>query len=236
MALPSNGSISLNRVREELKLSGSISLGQTEVRNLADVNNGRISLNDLKGKSDGPWFKDIVDYYFESLEDFNARCRQIIIDENQGELITKTFGFGDSVTSLVSAFAFNDIMKSTPKAIYANNITNLYQCFLGQNIYNGKDQGVSRISDELFKYCPNVENIGYLFYGTPIDRIPENIFEPFAKKIKRAEYCFYSCNEFVGNVPDIWNKQKYPNVSQHEYYAGNCKQAANYNEIPEGWK
>ena len=52
MALPSSGPISLKQVRDELKLSGSISLGQQEVRNLAGISIGAISMNDLKVKSD----------------------------------------------------------------------------------------------------------------------------------------------------------------------------------------
>lgn len=51
MALPSSGPISLKQVRDELKLSGSINLGQQEVRNLANISSGRISMSDLRGKS-----------------------------------------------------------------------------------------------------------------------------------------------------------------------------------------
>ena len=51
MALPASGSISLAQVRTELSLSGAISLGQAEVRNLAGVASGAISMSNLHGKS-----------------------------------------------------------------------------------------------------------------------------------------------------------------------------------------
>lgn len=51
MALPSTGSISMSQVRSELGLSGSISLGQSEVRALAGRSSGSISMSHLRGKS-----------------------------------------------------------------------------------------------------------------------------------------------------------------------------------------
>lgn len=51
MALPSNGVISLNDVRKELNVTGPISLGDSNVRQLAGISSGKISLLDLKGKS-----------------------------------------------------------------------------------------------------------------------------------------------------------------------------------------
>lgn len=51
MALPSSGAISMSQVRTELGLTGSISLGQSEVRALAGKPSGAISLSDLRGKS-----------------------------------------------------------------------------------------------------------------------------------------------------------------------------------------
>lgn len=63
MALPSSGPISLKQVRDELKLSGSINLGQQEVRNLAKIPSGRISMSDLRGKSAIEWDQDFKDKY-----------------------------------------------------------------------------------------------------------------------------------------------------------------------------
>lgn len=51
MALPSTGPISMSQVRTELGLSGSISLGQAAVRELAGRPSGSISMSHLRGKS-----------------------------------------------------------------------------------------------------------------------------------------------------------------------------------------
>lgn len=57
MALPVSGKISLGDVRTELKLTGPISLGQKEVRNLAGKTSGVIKMSDLRGKSAATWVK-----------------------------------------------------------------------------------------------------------------------------------------------------------------------------------
>ncbi|WP_373077301.1 hypothetical protein [Fusobacterium varium] len=51
MALPTTGPISLGQVRTELNKTGSISLGSTDVRNLAGKASGIIKMSDLHGKS-----------------------------------------------------------------------------------------------------------------------------------------------------------------------------------------
>lgn len=51
MALPSSGPISMSQIREELKSSGPISLGSSEVRNLAGKTSGTIKMSELYGKS-----------------------------------------------------------------------------------------------------------------------------------------------------------------------------------------
>ncbi|MGI2107322.1 hypothetical protein [Shewanella frigidimarina] len=51
MTLHSSGAISFAQVRTELKLSGSISLGQANVRKLLKKTSGPISLRDAYGKS-----------------------------------------------------------------------------------------------------------------------------------------------------------------------------------------
>lgn len=55
MTLPTTGQISLNQVITELNLQpGAISLGQSNVRNLAGKSSGQISMSDLWGKSAVP--------------------------------------------------------------------------------------------------------------------------------------------------------------------------------------
>lgn len=51
MALPTTGPISLGQVRTELKKTGTISLGNVDVRNLANKNSGVIKMSDLRGKT-----------------------------------------------------------------------------------------------------------------------------------------------------------------------------------------
>lgn len=82
MPLPSSGKISLGDIRTELNKTGSISLGSTDVRNLAGKTSGIIKMSDLRGKSYGVinFETEIIvgndpdgngGYYFQS---WGARC------------------------------------------------------------------------------------------------------------------------------------------------------------------
>lgn len=49
------GTISMDDVRTELKVTGTITLNDTNVRKLAGKASGEISMNDLRGKSNATW-------------------------------------------------------------------------------------------------------------------------------------------------------------------------------------
>lgn len=51
MALPSSGTIKMSQVRDELKKTGPISLGNADVRKLGGKPSGTIKMSDLYGKS-----------------------------------------------------------------------------------------------------------------------------------------------------------------------------------------
>ena len=51
MTLPSSGTISMGDIRTELSASGTITLNDTNVRNLAGISSGTISLSNFYGKS-----------------------------------------------------------------------------------------------------------------------------------------------------------------------------------------
>jgi hypothetical protein len=88
MALPSTGPISLANVNVELGLSSTttISLNQTNVRTLAGVASGTISMSDLRGKSAGGTFDPdggttvgeavFVDDYGETYAELTISCTQ----------------------------------------------------------------------------------------------------------------------------------------------------------------
>lgn len=72
MALPASGQISMNDVNVELgnTATAQISLNDTDVRNLAGVASGAISLDDLHGKSAGPPVSGYIAWY--DYDSYNA--------------------------------------------------------------------------------------------------------------------------------------------------------------------
>ena len=244
----------MNDVRNELGISGAISLGQTEVRNLAKIPSGRISMSDLRGKSSGPTTPQDCDYYFETIEDFNAR-RDGIIAENNNDLSQKTFGFGDGVTMLFPFFAYSSIT-STPKMIIAKNVTNAGRCFYNCNqlkiIQKQLFYNCNNINsfEECFEFCFDLQSIsegifdknikatnfnGCFSACTDIVEVPFNLFD---KNVNATIFsrCFSDCSKITSALPDVWNKAKFPKVTDGTNYANSCEKAANYNEIPSTFK
>ena len=238
--LPETGKISLDNVRNELNIKGSISLGDINVRRLAG--------------QDIPPQPQECDYYFETREDFDAR-RDAIIAENNNDLSQKTFGFGDSVTSLENAFKQTKIT-STPKMIVAKNVNELSRCFYGCS-------SLTLISEKLFDNCMNAISFDNCFgFCESLILIPHGLFDNCTKvsnfngsfsscsflttvpfylfdncpNVTDFSWCFFDCLDITSALPDVWNKKKFSKVTSGNYYACDCKKAANYNEIPADFK
>lgn len=125
MALPTTGPISLGQVKEELNKTGSISLGSTDVRNLAGKTSGQISLSDLYGKSAAIWVKVGNTYGIGIIADGNPISEAISkaisncsssISSKYGVSIIPEFTLGATV------YSSNKLAKTiTTEAITDNN-------------------------------------------------------------------------------------------------------------------
>lgn len=263
--------------------------------------------NKMPIEAGGPILKNITspqecDYYFETKADFETRINNII-EENNYELYSKTFGFSDNITDLSNIFKDMVPLYSTPKIIFANNVTNFNNAFSNSSIQdvcnelfkycknikninslfenstvyqmpyglfenNSKIETAEKcfyyiyttyIPDDLFNNCPDLNNVNSLFENSRVIRIPENIFN-FNTKIKYANgvfkrcynlnsnlenifskcsnslievsECFYYCENMTFSLPEVWNKQKFPNIIYGNDYGYRCEKASNYNKIP----
>lgn len=88
MALPSTGAISMNDVRTELGKTGTISLNDSNVRNLAGKTSGTISMGDLRGKSSK--IKHVIDLICGEI-DYRAQAGPSIISIGSAYGYGKTF-------------------------------------------------------------------------------------------------------------------------------------------------
>ena len=86
MPLPTSGSISMSQVLTELSLSGAISLGQAEVRNLAGVASGAISMSNLHGKS-AATHTHVLTVGAWAINGVGSRGFDLLQPENGGNLI-----------------------------------------------------------------------------------------------------------------------------------------------------
>lgn len=88
----------------------------------------------------------------------------------------------------------------------------------------------------LFDNCPNVTDFGVAFYGcTSLAAIPAGLFDN-CPNVTNFNNTFYGCTAITSDVPELWDTSKWPNVRYHESCFFNCTNAANYADIPEGWK
>lgn len=155
MALPNSGPISLRDVNIELSIipEGTVSLNDSDVRNLAKKPSGIIKMSDLYGKQAGLNPMD-CDYYFDSIDDFSRRIDSIVRSNNY-MLSQKSFGFNPNITRLtLSSYFKNTNIQSSPKIIVSQATSiNLFQT----------NSSIRYISETLFDGCPNVTSLSYCF-------------------------------------------------------------------------
>ena len=177
-----------------------------------------------------------------------------ILAENNNDLIDKILGFDDRCTS-TSGFQYTEIV-STPKMIIARGLKAFIETF------NSCGQ-LKLISPTLFDFCPDVNTFrGCFELCSSLTIVPETIFDSNIKasdfrtcfggnanlrsiptnlfdnntNVTNLEYCFYDNTNITSSLPDVWNKNKFPNVTKGTGYARGCTKAANYAEIPDEFK
>ena len=95
---------------------------------------------------------------------------------------------------------------------------------------------LASIPTGLFDNCPNVTDFNSAFDGcASLTSIPGGLFDNCTAVI-RFDYVFSGCRAITSAVPELWDTTKWPNVTAHTACFFNCTNAANYADIPAGWK
>ena len=66
--------------------------------------------------------------------------------------------------------------------------------------------------------------------------VPFTLFDSCSKNLRNVDSCFYGNAEITSSLPDVWNKNKFPKVTNGREYALSCTKAANYAQIPDEFK
>ena len=161
-----------------------------------------------------------------------------------------------NITSFKACFCYSGV-ESIPESIFYNNlkardfswcfsrcpITEIPPSLFAKNI-NATDfricfgvcENLTKIPQGLFDKNINVTNFRSLFWDcTSLVTTPFNLFD---NNINTTDFagCFDGCLAVTSALPDVWNKEKFPNVSNGSRYALGCTKAANYAEIPSNFK
>lgn len=70
---------------------------------------------------------------------------------------------------------------------------------------------------------------------TSLASIPAGLFDN-CPNVTNFNNTFDDCTAIASDVPELWDTAKWPNVTNHLACFSGCTNAANYADIPEGWK
>jgi hypothetical protein len=88
----------------------------------------------------------------------------------------------------------------------------------------------------LFDNCTAVTDFSNAFYGcTSLAAIPAGLFD-YCTAVTNFGYTFSGCTAITSAVPELWDTATWPNVTDHLECFRTCTNAANFADIPEGWK
>ena len=157
-------------------------------------------------------------------------------------------------------YIFSNCVKISeiPKNLFLNNdkIVSFENCFyklasllyipegLFDNCPNARDFGAAfcdcslleSIPIGLFDNNPNLWSVSTCFAGCyKLKYVPSELFEN-NNLMEYVDSVFQDDSEIISKLPDVWNKEKFPNVIDGKYYARGCTKVANYAEIPSNFK
>lgn len=99
-----------------------------------------------------------------------------------------------------------------------------------------RDQIIAENNDDLsqktFGFGDGVTDLSDAFASTLITSTPKMIV---AKNVTDFYGCFSGCSNITSTLPDVWNKNKFPKITDGRNYAYDCTKASNYNEIPSNF-
>lgn len=114
-----------------------------------------------------------------------------------------------------------------------SNTTNFARMFLN-DLDNLNDQ-LEYIPPNLFMNYPDAENFKSTFaYRRSLTTNVEHLFDK-CKKIKNVSNCFEKCG-LTGKAPELWNSEKWPDITSYSGCFRDCTGLSNYADIPAGWK
>lgn len=94
---------------------------------------------------------------------------------------------------------------------------------------------------QLIMYSPykivgkNLKNIAFLFVTfTSLITVSEVLLDS-CPNLENVQSCFDGCTN-ADFIPELWNKDKFPKITNYSLYANNCTKAINYRNIPVDWK
>ena len=135
------------------------------------------------------------------------------------------------ITSFTFTFQNCTSLASIPTGLFDNcpNVTDFNSAFDGC-------ASLTSIPGGLFDNCTEVTSFSSTFQNcTSMASIPTGLFDNCTAVI-RFDYVFSDCRAITSAVPELWDTTKWPNVTAHTACFFNCTNAANYADIPAGWK
>lgn len=163
---------------------------------------------------------------------FNQCFGQMPIEYESSDLTDiSELSFRNNILATDFNYLFNghDKLKTIPNTLFEGCIN-----MISLNTAFENCKSLESIPDNLLKDCTSLETISRTFqHCYSLASVPFNLFDS-SKSLKSVGNCFRDCSKITSSLPDVWNKEKFPNigVSDGYGYAENCSGALNYTEIP----
>lgn len=183
--------------------------------------NGEESAKDYLLSVDTPFPKNRISYFNSTFFD----CTSLI------DIPVGLFDNCPNVTNFSYAFDGCTSLSSIPAGLFDNCTasTDFRATFASCT-------SLTTIPAGLFDNCSNVTSFNSTFQDcTSLTSIPAGLFDN-CTAVTNFGYTFLDCIAITSAVPELWDTAKWPNVTDHDDCFFNCTSAANYADIPEGWK
>ena len=126
-------------------------------------------------------------------------------------------------------------------AIPPNLFDNNTKLLTVEGMFSGQSEITGEIQGDLFRFCPNIENLSNFLSGcSGITKLGDD-FLGNNKKVKNVYWMFYGCSNMVGTAVPIWTNNYCPLItgtdsSKFSNCFTHCIKLTNYyTEIPSQW-
>lgn len=163
--------------------------------------------------------------YFTDVSSMFSNCSKLV------SIPDDCLGFCMSISNASNMFSMCTSLKNIPETFLSEclRLENVSSFFYGCRSLEG-------IPRNFLKNNTEITNISNLISGcVKITYLPVSLLENNIK-LTNVNSAFRDCSNITSLVPELWDEEKYKNVTDFGSTFKNCNSVSNFDDIPLGWK